>query len=269
MIYKKIVDFWREKNIQTEAELEAILHSYCVEFSFHSGKMENDRVTYHDTREVFDKDGVTSYTGDLRTLFEIKNSKIAYQRILKAFGGKELITEEFVKEIQKLLTKGTYDQRRYSLGERPGEYKRGDYVTGRNEVGALAEDVQEEMKELLDELQDIDDMPPLTVAAYFHAKFENIHPFSDGNGRTGRLLMNYILLLMGHPPIIIHEEDRKEYYNALESFDVGLDLKPFQEFLKKQTIKTWEKSLRKKEYRAEEIKDLKLKNIVKPKRPKL
>ena len=268
MLYNDVIDFWDKKNIRTEAELEAVLHSYCVDFSFHSGKIENDKVTYHDTREIFDKDGVTAYTGDIRTLFEIKNSKIAYERILKAFDVREPFTENFVKEVQRLLTKGTYDQRRYLLGERPGEYKKGDYVTGRNEVGALAEDVSEEMEELLEELKDVSDMPALTVAAYFHAKFENIHPFSDGNGRTGRLLMNYLLILMNHPPIVIHEEDRKAYYDALECFDSNLDLKPFQEFLKMQTVKTWEKSLLQKERRVVNN-DMNLSNIVRPKETKL
>lgn len=247
MNYKQILDFWRNKNIKTEAELEAVLQAYGVNFAYHSGKIENDKVTYHDTREIFDKNGVTSYTGDLRTLFEIKNSKDAYERILRAYEEKEPLTEKFVKEIQKLLTKGTYDNRRYSLGERPGEYKKGDYVTGKNEVGALAEDVSEEMTELLEEMQDefydIDDNHVLMAAAYFHAKFENIHAFSDGNGRTGRLLMNYYLLSMNHPPIIIHEEDRKAYYDALESFDTEMKLKPLRYFLEEQLEKTWENHL--------------------------
>lgn len=245
MTYHDIIEFWHSKNIHTEAELESILHSYCIDFAFHSGKIENEKVTYHDTREIFDKDGVTSYTGDLRTLFEIKNSKLAYERILKAFGQKQPVTETFVKEIQKILTMGTYDERRYSLGERPGEYKRRDYVTGRKEVGALAEDVSEEMSELLEELEGLNENQALVAAAYFHAKFENIHPFSDGNGRTGRLLMNYLLLSLNHPPIVIHEEDRKEYYDALECFDEEMDLKPLEVFLKEQTEKTWERSIEK------------------------
>lgn len=269
MSYSDVIEFWKAKSVKTEEELEALLQQYCINFAFHSGKIENDKITYHDTREIFDKDAVSSYTGDLRTLFEIKNSKQAYERILKAFAERESITESFVKEIQKLLTQGTYDQRRYSLGERPGEYKHGDYVTGKNEVGALAEDVHEEMSELLEELNDIDGVPPLAVAAYFHAKFENIHPFSDGNGRTGRILMNYLLLLLNHPPIVIHEEDRKAYYDALEKFDTQLDLKPFQNFLKEQTEKTWENKILQMKKERTDIKKLELKNIVRPSGPKL
>lgn len=110
--------------------------------------------------------------------------------------------------------RSTYDTRRWQLGERPGEYKLHDFVTGRNEVGAAPEDVQEE---LLEELVDVPDDKILTAAAHFHAKFENIHPFADGNGRTGRIAMNYYLLLHDHPPVIIHEEDRKAYYDALKA----------------------------------------------------
>lgn len=134
---------------------------------------------------------------------------------MNAFEQRQSITEDFVKQVQEVLTVNTYDSRRYQLGERPGQYKVGDYVTGRNEVGALSEDVHAEMSELLEDISDVDNADALVAAAYFHAKFENIHPFFDGNGRTGRLLMNYFLLLHDHPPIIIHEEDRKAYYKAL------------------------------------------------------
>lgn len=243
MTYESILDFWKKQNVKNANELASVLSSYSVNFAYNSGKIENDEITYHDTREVFDKDGVTSYTGSTKTLFEIQNSKAAYERMLSAFDDKQIVDEDFLKEIQMILTNGTYDERRYQIGERPGEYKHHDYVTGKNEVGASVEDVQEEVYELLDELTDIDDKNALVAAAYFHAKFENIHPFSDGNGRVGRLLMNYILLIHNHPPITIHEEDRKDYYNALEKFDEELELKSLIDFLKSQLVKTWEKQL--------------------------
>lgn len=243
MTYESILDFWKKQNIKNANELASVLSSYSVNFAYNSGKIENDEITYHDTREVFDKDGVTSYTGSTKTLFEIQNSKAAYERMLSAFDDKQIVDEKFLKEIQMILTNGTYDERRYQIGERPGEYKHHDYVTGKNEVGASAEDVQDEVCELIDELTDIDDKNALVAAAYFHAKFENIHPFSDGNGRAGRLLMNYILLIHNHPPITIYEEDRKDYYNALEKFDEELELNSLIDFLKSQLVKTWEKQL--------------------------
>lgn len=241
--YESAVQLWRQRNIQNDAELAEALNGHSITFAYHSGKIENDKITYHDTREIFEHDGVTSYTGDLRTLFEIRNSKEAYELFLTAFNEKRAVDETLVKEFQFKLTNNTYDTRRYRLGERPGEYKKHDYVTGREEVGAAPEDVAEEMSELLREIQDIPDDKVLTAAAYFHAKFENIHPFADGNGRTGRLLMNYIIILHHHPPVVIHEEDRLGYFNALEAWDTALELDPLIEFLKSQTVKTWQKQI--------------------------
>lgn len=250
MDYIDVINFWESQHINNSDELASVLSSYSVNFAYNSGKIENDEITYHDTHEVFDKNGVTSYTGSTRTLFEIQNSKAAYERTLEAFDKKQIISEDFLKEIQRILTNGTYDERRYNIGERPGEYKHHDYVTGKNEVGAPARDVHEEICELLDELTDIDDKNALTAAAYFHAKLENIHPFSDGNGRVGRLLMNYILLIHNHPPIVIFEEDRKDYYAALEKFDEKLELNSLIDFLKSQLIKTWEKQLNRRKEKS-------------------
>lgn len=169
--------------------------------------------------------------------------KNAYELFLDSFGKKRSLDEGFVKALQQTLTQNTYDTRRYQLGERPGKYKQHDYATGREEVGAPPENVAEEMAELLAEFEDFPKEQALTAAAYFHAKFENIHPFADGNGRTGRLAMNYFLVLHNHPPITIFEEDRKEYYEALEAWDIRQDLKPLRTFLQAQLAKTWEKQL--------------------------
>ena len=245
--YEKAVALWRQRRITNDAELAEALNGHGVMFAYHSGKIENERVTYHDTREIFEHDGVTSYTGDLRTLFEIRNAKEAHELFLDSFSERRPIDETLVKAFQYKLTQNTYDTRRYQLGERPGEYKRHDYVTGKEEVGAAPEDVAEELSELLLELREIPDDRALTAAAYFHAKFENIHPFADGNGRTGRLLMNYLLVLHDHPPIIVHEEDRRDYFEALEAWDGAQDLEPLIAFLKAQTSKTWQKQIERAE----------------------
>lgn len=75
--YEKAVALWRQKNITNDAELAEALNGHSIAFAYHSGKIENEKITYHDTREIFEHDGVTSYTGDLRTLFEIRNAKEA------------------------------------------------------------------------------------------------------------------------------------------------------------------------------------------------
>ena len=247
--YEKAVALWQRRKIKTDAELAEALNGHSIAFAYHSGKIENEQITYNDTREIFEHDGVTSYTGDLRTLFEIRNAKDANELLLSAFNAHRPLDETLVKEFQFRLTQNTYDTRRWQLGERPGEYKKHDYVTGKAEIGASPDDVQEEVSELLSELTDIPAAKALTAAAYFHAKFENIHPFADGNGRTGRLVMNYLLLLNGHPPIIIHEEDRKGYYAALEAWDERQELDPLIRYLQEQTAKTWEKQIERAERR--------------------
>lgn len=241
--YEKAVALWQKRNISTDAELAEALNGHSISFAYHSGRIENDKVTYHDTREIFEHDGVTSYTGDLRTLFEIRNAKEANEMLLNAFQEKRKFDEPFIKELHRVLTQNTYDTRRWQLGERPGEYKHHDYVTGKEEIGAAPEDVAEEMGELLSELTEIQDRNVLTAAAYFHAKFENIHPFADGNGRVGRLAMNYFLIMHGHPPIIIHEEDRRDYFTALEAWDAKQELELLRNFLREQTAKTWQKQI--------------------------
>lgn len=249
--YSLLISWWQSLNITDDAALAETFNGHIINFAYNSGNIENPNVTYHDTREVFEHDGVTSYTGDLRTLFEIRNARVAMEYFFKAFREKMPFNETFIKELQRLLTLNTYDERRWQRGERPGEYKKGDYVTGRNETGAPAEDVPDEMRELLEDLDVLPEEPEkiLTAAAFFHAKFENIHPFADGNGRIGRLAMNYLLAIHNHPPLIIYQEDRKAYFEALEAWDTEQNLNPLKIFLLEQLIKTWAKRIEKLEIR--------------------
>ena len=76
--------------------------------------------------------------------------------------------------------------------------------------------------------------PPLLLAAVMHNEFEKIHPFQDGNGRVGRLLLNYVLLRQGYPPLNIRLKDRARYYKCLQWYDYRNDLKSTLKFLVKQ-----------------------------------
>lgn len=245
--YHTVVRYWKQKDLSNIAEISAVLESYNIIYAYNSGKIENPNITYHDTREIFENNSLVSYTGDTRTIFELQNSKYASEYLLTALENKLPLDECLLKKFHKILTKGTYDQRRWDIGERPGEYKKHDYVTGEEEVGTIPEWVKEEIDELLDDLVVAEDKDALVAAAFFHAKFENIHPFADGNGRTGRLCMNYILLSHEHPPIAIFEEDKKEYYSALEAWDKAQSLDELVSFLKKEAVKTWQKSIERSE----------------------
>lgn len=232
-------------------ELEAQLINFKILFAYHSNKIENENTNFHDTREIFENGKVISYTGDLRTLFEISNQKDCYHILLDYIDKKEEISIELIKTIHYELTKGTYDEMIYIVNnERAGEFKKHDYVTGLYEVGSSPENVEKDLQNLIDEINDYKGNDYLTVVAYFHAMFENIHPFSDVNGRVGRTLMNYYLIIHNIKPLIIYEEDRNIYYECLEKFDVDNDIEPLKKFIEYQQKKTWSK----KEYKKKSMK---------------
>lgn len=235
-------------------ELDAMLTDFRILFAYHSNRIENEDTDYHDTRDVFENGKVYGYTGDPRTLFEIQNQRDCYYLLLDRIVAKEPLSISLIKEIHFELAKGTYDTRRYIVnGERPGEFKHHDYVTGRHEVGSYPEDVEQDLQDLISEIIDNEGRDVLTIAAYFHACFENIHPFADGNGRVGRTLLNYYLLTHNVSPVIIYEEDRKEYYRSLERFDMDADLQPLKDFIVREQEKTWTRERRK----AVSLKDVK------------
>lgn len=241
--YEDILKLWQGFKIEDSKALDAYLDHFAVVFSYHSGAIENPAITYRDTHEIFDHGEVTGYTGDLRTLYEIKNMKDAYNLMSSWFDSRTPITKDTIRQMHFELTKGTYDERRWELGERPGEFKKQDvWGVGLHDVAAPVNEIEHDLDMDLAEISDVDDKNALVAAAFFHARFEGIHAFADGNGRTGRAMMNYFLLLHNHPPIVVHQEDRKQYYSALDRFDEDGALESLIAFLKSQTVKTWEKT---------------------------
>ena len=240
MNYKNIIEEWKKLNICTVEELEEKLENFRILFAYHSGVIENPEITYHNTREIFENGKVINFTGDTRTIFEMQNQKICFDYLKTHVVEKDDLNPELIKSIHKKLCRGCYDQRRYERGERPGEYKKHDYVVGDNQ-GALPEEVADEIEELCDELQEIPDKGDnvLKAAAYLHCEFENTHPFADGNGRVGRTLMNYFLMIHDVPPIIVYNEHKDRYYKALGYYDQTGDIKPFVEYMKSEMEVTW------------------------------
>lgn len=242
--YNRVVGMWQSYKIVSTLDLDKCLDSFRVLFAFHSGKIENPEISYYDTREIFENGRVLNYTGSPRTLFEQQNQKLCYVVLKEKIVKKEPLSVELVKEIHRALTGGTYDEYRYIENEeRPGEFKKHDYVTGINEVGFAAEDVESDLTELITEVNIYEGKDVLITAAYLHARFEFVHPFADGNGRVGRTIMNYYLMTHNHPPLIVYDEDKLMYYECLQKYDDTEDLNPLYEFLKYETEKTWIKSL--------------------------
>ena len=250
--YAQIVRLWPQYAIGTEADIDLRLDSFRILFAYHSGKIENPEISYHDTREIFENGRVVNFTGSPRTIFEQRNQKLCYDFLKPRIIARKPITIALIKETHAILTAGTYDETRYiQQGERPGAFKKHDYVTGIEEVGSLPEDVEHDMQELLATLQELAGKDPLKTATYFHVRFEYIHPFADGNGRVGRTLLNYLLMTRDHPPLIVYDEDKRDYYAALEQYDRNEDYQPMYAFLKKETIRTWEKALERDRQRTQ------------------
>ena len=203
--YDAVVKMWQDWNIQSIDDLALRLDNFRILFAYNSGKIENAEINYHDTREIFENGKVVGYTGSTRTLFEQQNQKVCYDFLQDKIIAKEPLSIGLICAVHRALTEGTYDERRYIVnGERPGEFKKHDYVTGKNEVGS--------------------------------------QPVADGNGRVGRTLLNYWLMINNYPPTIVYEEDRRAYYDALQDYDEQEDLTPLVQFLEAQTVKTWSRS---------------------------
>ena len=242
---KKIIKMWKRKNIRTAFELDNALENFQVLFAYNSNHIEMPEVTYHDTREIFENGKVTNFRGDIKNLFAIQNQKTCYLYLRNRIVKKEKLSVDLIKEIHHELVKGTYDERRFERGERPGEFKKHDYVTGKNEVGSYPNEVEGDIRELVTEINEIEinEDNCFMVAAYFHARFENIHPFADGNGRVGRTLLNYLNMINNIPPVIIYDEDKKYYYECLEKYDTDDDISSLEEFFEYEMERTWQREL--------------------------
>ena len=251
--YDAAVKLWQNWCMTTEADIDRCLENFRILFAYNSCKIENDAISYKDMREIFENGRVLNYSGIPRTLFELSNQKTCYDFLKPKLAGREPISVALIKETHGVLTSGTYDERRFiEQGERPGEFKKYDYVTGLAEVGSFPEDVESDLAELLSELNEYEGKDILKAAAYFHARFEYIHPFADGNGRIGRAMLNYFLMINNHPPLIIHDEDKSAYYDALAAYDNSENVEPMTVFLKQQAERTWEKTLEQEERRKSE-----------------
>ena len=226
---------------ENKEDIQKELIDFRIFFAYHSNKIENQETDYHDTRDVFEKGKVVNFNGDPRTLFEIQNQKKCYDFLLEKLEKREKISTDLVRQVHKILTEGTYDEIRYVKGERPGEFKKGDYIVGLGEVGSNSDEVEKNISELIEEINQSDSDDYLTIGAYFHARFENIHPFADGNGRTGRTLLNYYLMINNIKPLIVYEEDKKIYYECLRAYDEKEDIEPLKAFIEYSQEKTWKK----------------------------
>ncbi len=191
-----------------------IYHKVQIDFTYNSNHMEGSRLTHDQTRYIFETNtiGVHETTLNVDDIVETANHFRCIDLIIDRAGS--IINEALIKQLHAMLKNGTSDSRK-------DWFVVGDYKKLPNEVGgkvtALPEEVPAKMKELvaaynakkektLDELLD------------FHYRFECLHPFQDGNGRIGRLLLFKECLRNNIVPFIIDEELKMFYYRGLKEW---------------------------------------------------
>jgi Fic family protein len=181
---------------------------FIANFVFESNALEGNSLTLKNFSEIVFENKIIG-TADLREVYDAKNS---YNVFSKLFNEKKEITESFIIKIHKKIMK--------NIDERTGYKRLPNIILGRNIELTPPENVNEEMKKLLNWYKENKDLEyPLELAFKFHHKFEGIHPFADGNGRVGRMLLNYILIKKGYYPIIIRKTHRNKYLKALQAAD--------------------------------------------------
>ena len=192
-----------------------IYHKTQIDLTYNSNHMEGSRLTYDQTRYIFETNtiGVGSEVLNVDDVIETANHFRCVDMVIDH--AKAALTEKFIKELHLTLKSGTSDSRK-------DWFAVGDYKKLPNEVGgrdtALPEEVAGKMKALLaayntkkeKTLEDILD---------FHVKFERIHPFQDGNGRVGRLIMFKECLKYKIVPFIIEDNLKMFYYRGLKEWD--------------------------------------------------
>lgn len=192
-----------------------IYHKTQIDLTYNSNHIEGSRLTHDQTRYIFETNtiGVETEVLNVDDVIETANHFRCVDIIIG--NAKSILTEKFIKELHLILKNGTSDSRK-------DWFVVGDYKKVPNEVGgmntALPEEVAYKMKKLLAEynakgnksFEDILD---------FHVKFERIHPFQDGNGRVGRLIMFKECLKYNIVPFIIEDSLKMFYYRGLKEWN--------------------------------------------------
>lgn len=202
-----------------------------VEWTHHSTALEGNTLTLRETQIVLE--GFTIGNKTLREHLEVIDHKEAID-FLESCIQKEVLTEHFIRQIHSLVLKR-------SSPDQAGKYRTGQvFITGSRHIPPPGIEVPARIQELVQEFNSKSFIHPIYRAAWLHWKIVWIHPFTDGNGRTARLMMNFSLMQDGYPPAIIEKEQRGKYLNALELADEG-DLSEFAVLIGKAVKKNLER----------------------------
>lgn len=199
----------------SKSVLERLQKQIALDWTYNTNAIEGNSLTLRETQLVLEE-GMTIKGKSLREHFEAKNHEKAIQFLMQLVKKKTLLTEKLILELHALVLDGIEE-------DFAGRYRNGRVrITGANFVPPNPLRVPDLMDELIRWVKkNVKKLDPPLFAAQVHHRFVWIHPFFDGNGRTGRLIMNLFLMQNGYPPAVILKNDRKKYYDALNEANNG------------------------------------------------
>ncbi len=197
--------------------------AFEIEYTHNSTAIEGNTLSLIETKVLLE-DGISIGGKALREIYEAVNHRKAFRYVKECIGKGLPLDEAKVKDIHALLMENI------QVG---GVYRNAQvYISGAQHMPPPPQLMYQQVKEFYADLSwKGRELNPVELAAWIHAEFVKIHPFTDGNGRTSRLIMNYQLMTDGFPPVSIAKEDRLEYFKTLEAYAVEGNLQPFAELV--------------------------------------
>ena len=221
--YIKILKKLPKKNFKD------LLDRFTANFTYESNALEGNSLTLKDVVIIM-FENISIKGKELREVYETRNSRKVVEMIL---ANKIKINEKDIIKMHRVLIK--------DIDIRIGYKRFPNVILGKRIKTTPPERVAYEMKKLVRWYEDNKrKVHPLKLASLFHGRFEQIHPFEDGNGRVGRFLINLILSEQKYPPLIIRKSQRLSYLAALEKFDGGYS-GALERFLLKRFKETYKK----------------------------
>lgn len=213
--YDRLVTEYQEKIMKPMGKQEFLKYSEIL-FSCHSCGIEGSSFSVDDTRALFEEQlGYYPVGKSLLECQEMSDHFAAYEWLHKH--REHAFNVELMQTVNRLVTLHTLPFK--VPGAVPGEFTTVDMAAG-NTIFGRHEDLIAQVPRLMESTVraiEAHEIHPMVIAARFHGFYEYLHPFRDGNGRTGRLLSNFILLRFDLPELIIKKENRKEYIAALQA----------------------------------------------------
>ncbi|KEZ21900.1 hypothetical protein HS327_01660 [Glaesserella parasuis] len=193
------------------AEVQRLREEFVIESSYNSNAIEGNTITLRETVLIL-KEGITIAEKPIREHLDIIGFKDAFNYIYELVANNEPLTERTIKDIHSLVLMGSAENR--------GVYRKIPVrILGAENEPTAPYLIAEEMQRLIEKYQQkLTTLHPIEAISWLHLAFESIHPFIDGNGRTGRLLINFELLKQGYLPIDIKFTNRAKYYQCFDDF---------------------------------------------------